>query len=144
MDELSKCYSQDCQQSLEGGDTDRPDHPGCRFLDSNGFCFAHGAAQTWCRDNARRLVGCCGVLQCVAVCCSVLQCVYTHTLSIQPDVCCSVLQCVAVCIHTHTLYSPLWTVCVYASGVYTHTHTNTHISLYTHTHIHTHTQACIH
>jgi len=53
LDVLARCYAQDCEQSLEGGDTNRPDSPGCRFLDGNGFCFAHGAAQTWCRDNAR-------------------------------------------------------------------------------------------
>jgi len=54
LEVLSKCYTQDCQQSLEGGNVNRPDRPGCRFLDENGFCFAHGAAQMWCRDHSRR------------------------------------------------------------------------------------------
>ena len=56
LEVLTKCYNQDCEQSLEGGDINRPDRPGCRFLDQNGFCFQHGAAQMWCRDHAARFV----------------------------------------------------------------------------------------
>jgi hypothetical protein len=56
LEVLSKCYNQDCEQSLEGGDINRPDRPGCRYLDQNGFCFQHGAAQMWCRDHAARFV----------------------------------------------------------------------------------------
>jgi len=41
---LEMCMAQDCQQSMESGH----DTPGCRFLDSNGFCFAYNSAQTWC------------------------------------------------------------------------------------------------
>ena len=51
---LEKCYAQDCEQSLEGGNTNRPDRPGCRYVDGNGFCYAMGAGQIWCRDNAIR------------------------------------------------------------------------------------------
>jgi len=43
----SKCMAQDCVQSLESGDS----NPGCRFLDTNGFCYAYGSAQTWCADH---------------------------------------------------------------------------------------------
>ena len=50
---LKKCYEQDCAQSLEGGDINRPDSPGCRFVDEHGFCYMRGAAQTWCLANAR-------------------------------------------------------------------------------------------
>lgn len=49
---LEKCYEQDCELSLEGGNTNRPDRPGCRYVDGNGFCYAMGAGQVWCRDNA--------------------------------------------------------------------------------------------
>ena len=43
-------------------------------------------------------VGCCSVLQCIAVCCSVLQRVAVCCSILQcVAVCCSVLQCVAVC-----------------------------------------------
>ena len=41
---LEMCMAQDCQQSMESG----RDTPGCRFLDSNGFCFAYNSAQAWC------------------------------------------------------------------------------------------------
>jgi hypothetical protein len=44
----ASCMSQDCEQSLEGGNTNKPEQPGCRFLDANGFCFAYGSAQMWC------------------------------------------------------------------------------------------------
>ena len=46
--------------------------------------------QTW-------LLGCCGVLQCVAVCCSVLLCAAVCCSVPCVAVCCSVLQCLAVC-----------------------------------------------
>ena len=32
-------------QSLEGGNANKPDQPGCRFLDGNGFCYIYGTAQ---------------------------------------------------------------------------------------------------
>jgi len=44
----ASCMAQDCVQSLEGGESNRPDQPGCRFLDGNGFCYAYGTAQMWC------------------------------------------------------------------------------------------------
>jgi hypothetical protein len=59
---LEKCYAQDCEQSLEGGNTNRPDRPGCRYVDGNGFCYAMGAGQIWCRDNAIR--SCLGLRRC--------------------------------------------------------------------------------
>ena len=37
--------AEDCQQSLEGGDSNSPTLFGCRFLDGNGFCYAYGTAQ---------------------------------------------------------------------------------------------------
>jgi hypothetical protein len=43
----SKCMAQDCEQSLESGEST----PGCRFLDENGFCYAYGSAQKWCANN---------------------------------------------------------------------------------------------
>jgi hypothetical protein len=54
IDVLEKCYEQDCELSLEGGNTNRPDRPGCRYVDGSGFCYAMGAGQIWCRDNAIR------------------------------------------------------------------------------------------
>jgi len=44
----ASCMAQDCEQSLEGGESNHPDLPGCRFLDGNGFCYAYGTAQMWC------------------------------------------------------------------------------------------------
>jgi len=43
----SKCMAQDCEQSMEYS----ADNPGCRFLDTNGLCYAYGAAQKWCAQN---------------------------------------------------------------------------------------------
>jgi len=52
---------------------------------------------TWDELGSCKDVGCCSVLQCVAVGCSVLQCVAKCcSLSQYIAVCCSVLQCVAI------------------------------------------------
>ncbi|EKX43677.1 hypothetical protein GUITHDRAFT_163823 [Guillardia theta CCMP2712] len=48
---MIQCMQQDCVQSLEGGDPNSPTLFGCRFLDVDGFCYAYGSAQMWCRDN---------------------------------------------------------------------------------------------
>jgi len=43
----SKCMAQDCEQSLESGDST----PGCRFLDADNHCYAQSSAQLWCAKN---------------------------------------------------------------------------------------------
>ena len=35
------------------GHVNRPDRPGCRFTDANGFCYASGAGQIWCRHKQK-------------------------------------------------------------------------------------------
>jgi hypothetical protein len=52
VDYLSLCMSQDCAQSLEGGNANAPTELGCRFMDANGFCYNSGTTQRWCKDNA--------------------------------------------------------------------------------------------
>jgi len=54
-DYYANCMAQDCVQSLEGGNANKPDQPGCRFLDGNskGFCYAYGVAQLWCAGNSK-------------------------------------------------------------------------------------------
>lgn len=44
-DKIEGCMGQDCVQALEGVNA-------CKYLDSNGFCYAYGSAQTWCENNA--------------------------------------------------------------------------------------------
>lgn len=54
-DYYANCMAQDCVQSLEGGNSNKPNEPGCRFLDgtSKGFCYAYGTAQLWCAENTK-------------------------------------------------------------------------------------------
>jgi len=47
LEEMQQCMSADCVQSLESGSAT----PGCRFLDTQGFCYAYNSAQTWCASE---------------------------------------------------------------------------------------------
>jgi len=46
---LAKCMVQDCEQSLSGSEV-FGNH--CRYLDSNGLCYAFKQAQVWCGSNS--------------------------------------------------------------------------------------------
>ena len=51
VEKLADCMMADCVQSLEGGNANKNTELGCRFTDSNGFCYSSGAAQAWCTEN---------------------------------------------------------------------------------------------
>jgi hypothetical protein len=48
---LFRCMVQDCEQSLSGSSDVLGNH--CRFLDSNGLCYAYKEAQVWCSRNSQ-------------------------------------------------------------------------------------------
>ena len=64
VSKMELCMKQDCEQSLEvpeaGGTSFDPKTitPGCRFVDSQGFCYARDEAQMWCARAGRSSARC--------------------------------------------------------------------------------------